>query len=56
MARRHELFISDEQWERIEPFVPKRPYNGPWASNETRIPQLRPAAYDVFPADDIIVR
>jgi transposase len=24
MARRHEVFIDDEQWERIEPFIPKR--------------------------------
>jgi transposase len=24
MARRHEVFVSDEQWEKIEPFLPKR--------------------------------
>ena len=24
MARRHEVFITDEQWERIRPFIPAR--------------------------------
>lgn len=24
MARRHEVFITDEQWERIKPFIPTR--------------------------------
>ena len=24
MARRHEVFVSDEQWEKIKPFIPKR--------------------------------
>ena len=24
MARRHEVFVGDKQWEKIEPFIPKR--------------------------------
>ena len=24
MARRHEVFVRDEQWEKIKPFIPKR--------------------------------
>jgi len=24
MARRHEVFINDQQWERIKPYIPKR--------------------------------
>jgi transposase len=24
MARRHEVFVTDEQWEKIKPFIPTR--------------------------------